>query len=382
MTRAFVLGILLAATVAHAEEPTFEALGQAPVVGGDRVRARERALDEAMRQAVEQAVATLLDPKALSERAAQLKLQVYPRARDYLAGYRVLEETGDGPMFQIRISAQVDAARLARAVQAPQAVAPAAAPRAKALVCLVERRPGAPPAPSPLEKKLAEALQARGVQAEPAKGQCAAGDALDETRALALAQAAGAQGAVIGDLALSDEPPVRGSGLPVAKARARLKLIEADGATGEADGDGEAYQPSARAAEEAAAGTAVDNAVRALAPKLAAKWPAGALPGGGVLVRASGVGRWAEYAALVRALSSVPGVGGVAPRKFDTSGVEIEVRTAVAASALAAAVGRAVEPDGTRFAAEPAGDLELKVRVIPAPPPAPPAPPPTVQPPG
>src|SRR5438128_7508397 len=99
--RFWPFALLLFSASLTAEEPTFEALGQAPVVGGDRVRARERALDEAMRQAVEQAVATLLPPAALSERAAQLKLHVYPRARDYVAGYRVLEETGDGPMFQL-----------------------------------------------------------------------------------------------------------------------------------------------------------------------------------------------------------------------------------------------------------------------------------------
>ncbi|HEY7955017.1 MAG TPA: hypothetical protein VII38_06970, partial [Polyangia bacterium] len=58
---------------ALAQEPAFEALGQAPVVGGDRVRARDRALDEALRQAVEQAVATVLDPDQVVARASDLK---------------------------------------------------------------------------------------------------------------------------------------------------------------------------------------------------------------------------------------------------------------------------------------------------------------------
>src|SRR5690242_18940772 len=84
--------LLLLGSGMMADEPTFEALGQAPVVGGDRVRARERALDEALRQAVEQAASTLLDPDALVARASDLRLRIYPRARTYVGSYRVLEE--------------------------------------------------------------------------------------------------------------------------------------------------------------------------------------------------------------------------------------------------------------------------------------------------
>ncbi len=74
----------------------FEALGQAPIVAGDRVRARERALDEALRQAVEQATATVLEPAELVARASDLKLRIYPKAKSYVSTYRILDE-GEQP---------------------------------------------------------------------------------------------------------------------------------------------------------------------------------------------------------------------------------------------------------------------------------------------
>src|SRR5260370_1266429 len=70
MQRLIVVTMLALALSAQAQEPSFEALGQAPIVAGDRVRARDRALDEALRQAVEQATATVLDPAELEARAA------------------------------------------------------------------------------------------------------------------------------------------------------------------------------------------------------------------------------------------------------------------------------------------------------------------------
>src|ERR1700759_762883 len=93
----------------------FEALGQAPIVAGDRVRARDRALDEALRQAVEQATATVLEPGDLVARASDLKLRIYPKARNYVANYRILDEGEQPPgTFQVHLSASVATGRLAR----------------------------------------------------------------------------------------------------------------------------------------------------------------------------------------------------------------------------------------------------------------------------
>src|SRR5688572_11192803 len=134
--RAFIIVCALAAP-ALAQEPTFEALGQAPVVGGDRVRARERALDEAFRQAVEQATATVLEPAALVARASDLKLRIYPKAKSYVDNYRVLEEGDVNGIFQMRLSAQVATSRLARDLAAGGPVAtPKASAKARAVACV------------------------------------------------------------------------------------------------------------------------------------------------------------------------------------------------------------------------------------------------------
>src|SRR6478736_4354428 len=107
--------LLLLAAPAFGQEPMFEALGQAPIVAGDRVRARERALDEALRQAVEQATATVLEPAELVARASDLKLRIYPKAKSYVTTYRVLDEGEQPPgTFQVHLSAAVATARLAR----------------------------------------------------------------------------------------------------------------------------------------------------------------------------------------------------------------------------------------------------------------------------
>src|ERR1700761_3081977 len=122
---------------AAAQEPLFEALGQAPIVAGDRVRARERALDEALRQAVEQATATVLEPSDLVARASDLKLRIYPKAKSYVANYRILDEGEQPPgTFQVHLSASVATGRLARDLSASPTNAPAAAARKlRAVVC-------------------------------------------------------------------------------------------------------------------------------------------------------------------------------------------------------------------------------------------------------
>jgi hypothetical protein len=372
--------MLAVAHTARAQEPTFEALGQASVVGGDRVRARERALDEAMRQAVEQAVATLLEPKALTDRAGQLKLNVYPRARGFVSTYRVLDEGGDGPIFQLRIEATVDTARLAKAVQAPQAVTPTVAPKAKAVVCITEDRPPAPSGPSPTEKTIIKALGNRSVEANGLAGQCP--DSLDDAHAGAAARKELAQAALIGHLKLTSDGAVRGTPLLIGRAQGRFHLVDPDGRSLAAvDANGEAYDAAPAAALDAAAAQAVDNALHALGPRLASRWPAGGPVASGVTVHVAGLARWSEYSALLRMLAAIPGVAGVSPRKFDTGGVDLQLHTSTSAQSIAAAISRSGDtPDGPRFAAEPMGDLELKVRIT-SPPPPTEAPPP-VSPPG
>lgn len=379
-----VAAILLCAAIAHAEEPSFEALGQASIVAGDTVRARERALEEAFRQAVEQAVATLLEPKVIAERASQLKLSVYPKARGYVTTYRVLQEGEQGGLFQVRVAAQVAVGRLARAVNAPQAVKPALAPRPKAVVCLVEKRAPAGWAPSSLEQQLVLAVGARGVEVTPLAGHCwpvkfgqgddrvvwPDPDDLDDVGAGKAARDKGAQGAIVGTLAIVPAGTIRGTPLLVAQAKVSLHLVEADGRpSAVSDGTGEASGTTFAAAADGAARAALDRAARTLGPHIGAKWPTTAASGAGVILHVSGVERYAQLQSLLRVLQAIPGVGAVSPRRFEASGIDVMVHTAAPAPSLAAALARnTTDGEGVRFTAEPMGDLEIRVVVVPAPP--------------
>src|SRR3954470_3295601 len=136
MRAALIAVLVVAPVVASAQEPMFEALGQAPIVAGDRVRARERAMDEALRQAVEQATATVLEPAELVARASDLKLRIYPKAKSYVATYRVLDEGEQPPgTFQVHLSAAVATARLARDLSAGGTTTAPLGKKARAVVC-------------------------------------------------------------------------------------------------------------------------------------------------------------------------------------------------------------------------------------------------------
>src|SRR5438309_21968 len=136
MRAPLVILLLAAPALVAAQEPMFEALGQAPIVAGDRVRARDRALDEALRQAVEQATATVLEPAELVARASDLKLRIYPKAKAYVTTYRILDEGEQTPgIFQVHLSAAVATARLARDVSTSTGVVtPVTTRRARAVV--------------------------------------------------------------------------------------------------------------------------------------------------------------------------------------------------------------------------------------------------------
>src|SRR5262245_58261650 len=92
-----------------------QALGQAPIVAGNRVSARDRALDEALKQAVDQALTYVLDPDSRLRAQAALRRDLLPRARTYAPSYRVLDEhEAPGKLFQVQLEARVDTAALRR----------------------------------------------------------------------------------------------------------------------------------------------------------------------------------------------------------------------------------------------------------------------------
>jgi hypothetical protein len=354
LSRMVWIVVALAALPAAAQEASFEALGQAPVVGGDRVRARERALEEALKQAVEQATSTVLEPSALVARSSDLRLRIYPKARSYVSNYRVLDEGEQAGVFQMHISAQVATARLARDLAAPGDAKSAARPvsRARAVVC-VHTEGG--PLPS-VDKAARELVTVRNVDAIPGPAACT-----DEAAAQA-AQAAGAQGALTAAVEATPAGPIRGTDKVAAHARAQLHLIEAGGrVSAEGSGERDAYDATVERAAESAARAAVVEAARTLQPALQAKW-SNDVPTGGVGVHLAGVARYADYLAVERALAALPGVGGVEPRRFSRGEVDLLVRTASTAAQLRSGLER-MPPAGVRISGAPDGDAQLKLHL-------------------
>ncbi len=356
---ALVMALMLVAP-ARGEEPSFEALGQAPVVGGDRVRARERALDEAMRQAVEQAAQTVLDPQSLVARSSDLKLRIYPRARTYVGTYRVLDESEVGGVFQMHISAQVAVSRLARdlATQAPPQL-PRLSSKLRGVVCARVSGDAAliSAVTTDAEKTLREQLAARGVEAIAAPATCT------ESAAAEAAKVGAAQGALVAAIEISPAGSVRGTDRLAAKAKVMLRIVEPEGrASGAEDAEREAYAPSLERAAATAAREALTAALVPLQSKLVHYWAPPA-PQGGVMVKVSRLSRHSDYVAIVRALSALPGVSGVDPRRFARGEAELNVRTTSAAPQLAASLNR-MPPAGIRVSSHPASDGSLSIEVL------------------
>jgi hypothetical protein len=351
------------ASSATAQEPYFEALGQAPVVAGDRVRARERALDEALRQAVEQAVATVLTPDELVTRASQLKLRIYPRARSFIGTYRVLDEGEQNGVFQVHLSAQVGTGMLQRELGAGTTTGlPRLSQKLRGMVCIDVTGIDGNPAPEQVtlaEKVVRELLSARNVEVVPRPRDCMEDAIIQSLKGEA------AQAAVAGKALVTAGGPIRGTDQVGAHAKVTLRLIDVDGrVSGQAEAERDAY--GAEAAGGNGAGPigvreAIGEAARAMTPAIAAKW-AGVTASGGVSVRIGGIGRYADYQAVVRAIQGLPGVAAVEPRRFVRGEANLLVRTASAAGQLAAGLTR-VPPQGVRVSVTtgPEGVLNVEI---------------------
>jgi len=213
-----------------------------------------------------------------------------------------------------------------------------------------------------IERVAKAALAARSVELAPPPPTCS-----DEVAARA-AQAAGAQGALVGSTETLAEGPIRGTDEVAARAKVKLALVEASGRVS-AQGASErtAYARTPAAAAEAAEREAATEATRELQPSLAARWPSGDVVAGGVTVHVLGALRWSEYASLLRTLSALPGVAAVEPRRFSKKEADLLLRTASTAPQIASALEHA-PPSGVRVTAAAEGDaVRIDVAATPAP---------------
>jgi hypothetical protein len=93
---------------------------EAPIVAGNAVLAKQRALADAFRQATESALAAVIaeNPETanlpLTPGLAELKASLATRGQRYVRSYRILEQDDSGGRVRLQIEAQVDSALLRR----------------------------------------------------------------------------------------------------------------------------------------------------------------------------------------------------------------------------------------------------------------------------
>ena len=328
-----------------------QALGQAPIVAGNRVQARDKALTAALEQAVDQALAYVLEPDARMKAQAALRAQLLPKARSYVPNYRVLDEHEiEGDKFQVQIEAQVDTTALRRdAMAIAGSSGPAKPPTAgkpRVLIALL-----GPPA--------AAARRALEAQGFPEAAAPETQPPTSDSDAAQRAKNAGAGLVVVGSAETRSDGHIRGTDQEAAQARVELRMLDADGhalARGAADARG--FGASGTGAAEQALEQAATQAAEQMAAELAQKFTA--TPSGdpsGILIRVTGLPTMRDLEALEQTLAQQQGVTSVAPRRLGGGEVWITVRGRTAGGILA----QTLRSQGLQV--DVATDREVRVRV-------------------
>jgi hypothetical protein len=171
---------LLAANVALAQSPNQDqdervVRAEAPIVAGNAVNAKKRALADAFRQAAERSLGDLLKlgeplPQPMPVGVAQLKASLANSAQKFIRSYRLIEESTEGGVMRVMVEADVDTVLLRRELDrlrgAGTAPARAAATAPVAGFLLVAGT-------APVAAMTAKALAAAGarVRLDPATGE-------------------------------------------------------------------------------------------------------------------------------------------------------------------------------------------------------------------
>lgn len=320
LTLAVALGALVA--TARADEALYD--GQAQVrMTGDRVRARERALDEALRSALTMAANAYFGDEAMKAKASDLKLRVLPKAKAYVVSYRIVSEDEDGGMLTLRLVADVRLADLARDLSgaAPQVATPTA-PQGPMGVCVTTGT--AAQAGRIIERLAIVKVMAKLAQPD---GACPTTWPADKYLLMV-------------EIDVQPAGGVRGTQLVGSKARIAARLarggnVEASPVS-ERFGWAEATAGQA-AADGAALGAAADELGVKLVPLVGVRSTA-TMPL--VEIRLQWKRAWSDVAAMQKALSTVAGVDRAVLKSLSAEACVVEVEGTLNAGALLSALER------------------------------------------
>jgi hypothetical protein len=373
-----VIAVLLFAVPIAAQPGERVVNAEAPVVNGNAVVAKQRALADGFRQAVERSFSDLLkegggEGQPLLGGMAQLKASFANRGQRFVRSYRILEEDESNGRLRLQIDAEVDSALLRREMERvrgstgaepAKTVARAVGP---AIVVGGEL-------PDEVSATVVKALGAAGVQAQSAAVR-------DEISLLAAASRQAAQALQV-SVATVDEGSIRGGARASARCELRVRLLPAGLGARPAILDTTLAERGFADDEAAARRACVDHAARSLARQISnfmRPIPAAAR----YLTLDLDV---VEPAALMGVLQFVKRLGAVSAaevRQVTTHQAEIRVFTRMSGRELEAALVRDVA--GRLFVTEmkpPADRVTLQVRLAQAgePPPGAGAEPPATKP--
>jgi hypothetical protein len=331
------------------------AVGQAPIAAGDVATARERALNEAFRQLVEAAFVALVTENggATSPALSSLRAGWLQRPKLLVRSYRVLEQSEDGGLLRVRVTAELDEAFMRREFDRSRGVAN----RGVAPGVLPVLAVGAPEAGT----VLVSALGDEGIRA-----QLQAGAASDESALKALAARAGRSVALVTGRAAS-EGPVRGTGQQAVECQLGVRLVSADaGAGAERSASARGFQIQESDARTACFARAARDLLPALLPEVGGK---GATAGDlRVVTLDLDINEPAVISPVLRALRKIGGATSTEVRKVSVGRVEVRVSSRLTAPALMAGLTRelATLATVTRNGSDQGPRVAAQIRLLPA----------------
>jgi len=364
-TRRMTIGILVALCLlsgsgARAQTPEQNervVRAEAPIVAGNAVNARKRALADAFRQAAERVFGELLKegaplPQPVPANVAQLKASLANSAQRFIRSYRLIEQQTEGGVLRVMVEADVDTVLLRRELErargATAAPAPIVAVAPAASFLLVA---GA----APVATLTAGALTAAGVNARldasPGEAELVASAAKHNAYALFVAATSASEG------------KVRGASSVSVKCSLRSRLFQALGQAPRGPAVDRTDEERGFAAEEKLARDACWERVSSQAARgLVAALRAPAVAATFVTLQLD----MADPGAIPTVLQALKRVGGVTAsevRHVAANLAEIRVFTRIGGVALGQALLREVGGKVTASATQTTNDvLALRVR--------------------
>ena len=229
---AAAIAVFFIAMPAAAQPGEHVVTAEAPIVNGNAVVAKQRALADAFRQMVERAFSDLLKESGsgaqpLSPGLAQLKASFANRGQRFVRSYRILDEEEGNGRLRVQIDADVDSALLRREIERARGTT-AGEPTT------VSARPAGPSIlvggdlPDEASTIVAKALSAAGVQAQSAtvrdEASLAAAAARQAAQALWLAATWVGEGSIRGTSRVSMRCELRARLLPAGQGTRAASL--------------------------------------------------------------------------------------------------------------------------------------------------------------